>query len=154
VPDLKRHSLVKPTIQTRFHIDFDWWAQNDNDWHVLLAGFLCPQHQEFFSTLVSSETPGGMGNEVKMVDWVDPVTAEVQRVDGVQHALISHCAKQEAFITPHTTVVDAIFRLFLANGNSPLTPIEMADHLGRPAETILRTLAGGRVYRGLRPFLD
>lgn len=149
MPDLKRHSLVKPSIQTHFHIDFDWWAQTDNDWRVLLTGLLCPQHQEIFSAAPTSETPA-----LKMVDWVDPNTAEVQRVDGVQHTLISHCAKQPAFITPHTTVVDAIFRLFLANGNAPMTPLEMADHLGRPAETILKTLTGGRVYRGVRPLLD
>lgn len=142
--ELKRFSLIRPTLNTRFHIDFEWWRQNDNDWHIFLSGLLCPEHQQAFS--------GWETNQV--VDWVDPITAEVQPVDGIQHLLITHCAKQEGFITPHTTLVDAVFRLFLANGNTPMTPIEMGEALGRPPDLILKTLSGGRVYRGMRPVLD
>jgi hypothetical protein len=85
------------------------------------------------------------------VDWVDPETAEVQAVDGLQQILITHCAKQEGFLTEHTTVVDAVFRMLLANGNSPLTPTDLGARLSRPADTILRTLAGPQVYKGIRP---
>ncbi|MCK4975920.1 MAG: hypothetical protein KAS36_03220, partial [Anaerolineales bacterium] len=67
------------------------------------------------------------------------------------HVLITHCAKQAGFITKHSTLVDAVFRLFLANGNVPLTISEIGERLGRPPKTILNTLAGARVYRGLRP---
>jgi hypothetical protein len=139
--DTIRHSLIKPTLQTRFRIDFEWWRQKDRDWHVHLAGFLCEEHRDFFA-----DPEGSV-----MVDWVDPATAEVQQVEGLQHLLITHCAKEPEFITPHTTMVDAVFRLFLANGNTPLTPVEMGEALGRPPETILKTLTGSRVYRGLRP---
>jgi len=89
-----------------------------------------------------------------MVDWVDPETAEVQQVDGVQHILITHCARQQSFISEQNTLVDSVFRLFLANGNTPMTPIELAETLGRQPEVILRTLTGTRVYKGLRPCLD
>ena len=142
--DLKLFSLVKPTLQTRFHIDFDWWRQNDRDWRVYLRNFLCPEHQDAYSSLDTSEE----------VDWVDPETAEVQRVDGLQHILISHCARQPAFITQQTTLVDSVFRLFLANGNIPLTPEELSEQLGRDSRIILRTLSGVRVYKGLRPCPD
>ena len=142
--ELKRFSLIRPTLHTRFHIDFDWWRQNDNDWHIFLSGLLCTAHQEAFSGSQSSQ----------LVDWVDPNTAEVVPVDGIQHLLITHCAKQAGFITPQTTLVDAVFRLFLANGNTPLTPVEMGESLGRPPAVILKTLSGGRVYRGMRPCLD
>jgi hypothetical protein len=141
MPELKRYSLVRPTLQTKFRIDFDWWSQSDRDWRVHLQGLLCTAHQEAFAN---------MAEEV-MVDWVDPETAEVKQVDGIQHVLITHCAKEEGFITAHTAMVDAIFRVFLANGNVPLTPLELSGQLGRPADTILRTLTGGRVYRGVRP---
>lgn len=141
LPETKRLSLVKPTLQTRFHIDFDWWQQNDRDWRIFLQGLLCPEHQEAIAPLA----------EGLKVDWVDPETAEVQQVDGLQHMLITHCAKQPDFITEHTTLVDAVFRLFLANGNTPMTPLELAAQLGRTPDVILKTLAGGRVYRGLRP---
>jgi hypothetical protein len=142
--EIKRLSLVKPTTQTPFHIDFDWWSQNDRDWRVYLRNFLCPEHQLAFADVNSAE----------QVDWVDPDTAEVQLVDGLQNTLITHCAKQHAFYTLHTTLVDSVFRIFLANGNIPLKPDELAEQLGRDAQTILRTLSGPRVYKGIRPVLD
>jgi len=33
------------------------------------------------------------------IDFVDPSTAEVVTVDGLQHVLITHCAKQPDFIS-------------------------------------------------------
>ncbi len=142
--EIKRLSLVKPTLQTHFHIDFDWWSQNDRDWRVYLRSYLCPEHQQAFAGVDMAE----------QVDWVDPDTAEVQRVDGLQHILITHCAKQRSFINQHTTLVDSVFRIFLANGNTPQTPEELAEQLGRDSTIILRTLSGLRIYKGLRPILE
>ncbi|NCP87265.1 MAG: hypothetical protein CO094_12515 [Anaerolineae bacterium CG_4_9_14_3_um_filter_57_17] len=133
-------SIVKPSLQTRFHIDFDWWRQNENDWHVHLRSLLCPEHEGAFS-----------GQGVELMDFVDPETAEVHPMDGLQHTILVHCARQPGFVTAQTQLVEAVFRTFLANGNSPLSPVELAERLNRPANTILTTLAGPRVYRGLRP---
>jgi hypothetical protein len=141
VTDVKRYSLVKPTLNTPFHIDFDWWKRNDREWRVHLRSCLCPEHQQSFSELNSDE----------QVDWVDPETAEVQRVDGLQHVLISHCSKTENFITSQTSLVESIFRLFLANGNMHMTSVELAERLNRPPRTILRIISGVRVYKGIRP---
>ena len=91
--------------------------------------------------------------EGELVDWVDPRTAEVQQVDGIQHALMTHCALQPDFVDPNTAMVEAVFRLFLASGNQPMTAVDMSKKLNRPATTILRTLAGPRVYRGIRPLV-
>lgn len=144
LPDVKRASRTRPTIQTHFHIDFNWWQERDRDWRVFLQSLLCPEHQQAFAELPDDH----------LVDFVDPVTAEVQRVDGLQHVLITHCAKREGFISPHTTLVDAIFRIFLANGNVPMTPMELAQLSGRSSDLILRVLTGERIYRGLRPLLE
>lgn len=141
--ELKRVSLVKPTLQTCFHIDFDWWQKNDRDWHVYLRNYLCQEHQFVFADV----------GETAMVDWVDPQTAEVQQVDGLQHMLITHCAKQPDFITQHTALVDGLFRIFLANSNQPLNSEELGRMLGRPPQTILRTLSGSRVLQGIRIYI-
>ena len=85
------------------------------------------------------------------MDWIDSVTGEVRPVDGIEHALMSHCALQPDFVSERTALVEAVFRLFLVNGNEPMSAEELAERLHRPAETILRTLAGPRIYRGLRP---
>jgi hypothetical protein len=134
-------SLLKPTLKTPFHIDFDWWEQNDRDWHVFLRSLLCPEHQHSLAEVA----------EDALLDWVDPKTAEVKQVDGIQHVLLHHCALQPEFTNRQTTVVEAVFRLMLVNGNQPLSAAQLGQRLGRPAETILRTLAGTRVYRGIRP---
>jgi hypothetical protein len=134
-------SLLKPTARTPFHIDFDWWKQNENDWHVFLRSLLCTEHQEAFANTEEGE----------MMDWVDPQTAEVRQVDGIQHALMSHCALQPDFASARTALVEAVFRTFIVNGNTPLSAEELGKTLQRPADTILRTIAGPRVYRGLRP---
>ena len=139
--DVKRFSLVKPTVETPFQIDFDWWQNHDNNWRVFLFSFLCPEHRAAFEDFSADI----------WIDWVDPVTAEVRRVDGLQHVLMNHCAQSEDFITSNTTLVDAVFRALLAHGNQPMTPLQLSEETDRPAETILRTLSGPRVYKGIRP---
>ncbi len=74
-----------------------------------------------------------------MIDWVDPDTAEVRKLDGIQNTLINHCAQQPGFLDEHTTLVDAIFRLLLVNGNLPMSVEELSLRLKRPAEMILKT---------------
>ena len=140
--EAKRFSLVKPTVDTPFHIDFDWWKKNERDWHVYLRSLLCPEHQDAFANVEEGE----------MIDWVDPKTAEVKPVEGVQNALMTHCVKQPDFLTNQTALVEAVFRLFISNGNVPLSSGELGGKLNRPPEIILRTLASARVYKGIKPF--
>lgn len=139
--EMRRFSFVKPTINTPFHIDFDWWKDHDNNWRVFLHSCLCSTHQALFPKLENED----------WIDWVDPVTAEVLRVDGLQQILMSHCAKEADFVTGYTTLVEGVFRAFLTNGNSPMTPLELGAVVSKPAETILRTLSGPTIYKGIRP---
>ena len=138
--------FVKPTLDTRFHIDYEWWQRAERELGVYLQSHLCEHHREVFE---------GYDGEQE-IDWIDPVTAEVTRVNGVQHALRVHCSQQPDYITEHTSLVDAVFRVFLANGNQPLAASELAEAISRPsdADTILRTLSGRRVYKGLRPVAE
>jgi hypothetical protein len=140
--EVKRFSLVKPTVDTPFHIDFAWWKKNERDWHVYLRSLLCPEHQDAFANVEEGE----------MIDWVDPKTAEVKPVEGVQNALMTHCVRQPDFLTSQTALVEAVFRLLISNGNVPLSAEELGKKLNRPPEIILRTLAGARVYKGIKPF--
>ena len=137
-------SLLKPTVKTPFCIDFEWWKQSERDWHIFLRSLLCAEHQAAFANI----------EEEQMIDWVDVETAEVKPVDGIQNALMSHCALQPEFVSERTAMVEAVFRTFLVNGNSPMSAEDLSKTLNRPAETILRTLAGPRIYRGLRPYQE
>lgn len=133
---------VSPTLETKYHIDFDWWAQQNLDFRIFLSSQLCDDCKSRYLDYRVSE----------LVDWVDPVTGEVKRVDALWQALKSCCSSRPDYITEMIPLTTAIFRLFLANDNAPMTTAELAEKLGRPyPELILRTLSRGKAYRGIRP---
>jgi hypothetical protein len=136
--------LVKPALDTRFRIDFDWWEREGRELRVDVLKHLRPESQEAFASYAGGET----------IDVVDPETAEVRVVDKLQHMLRTQCKPLETFQSEHSSLVDGVFHVFLLNGNLPLTPLELSERLNRPAQTILKTLAGRVVYKGLRPISD
>lgn len=135
---------IKPDLETKFHIDFSWWEREGRDLRVYLQSHLCSECKTIYTNHRGSEE----------VDWIDPETAEVTRVDALWQSLRTHCQQRPDFITETTPLTEAVFRAFLANGNTPLSAIELHEILGsRTPETILRTLGGRKVYRGIRPVL-
>ncbi len=132
---------TRPTVNTKFHIDFDWWAEQGRNFRVTLLSHLCPECRAGFDNF----------REAELIDWVDENTGEVTRVDGLWHSLRTCCSTKPDFINELTPLTTAVFRTFLANGNEPLTSIEISERLHRPAETVLRTIAGPNVYQGIRP---
>jgi len=132
---------VKPTLETKFHIDFDWWRQQGRDLSVHLRMLLCPEDQATHA-----------GSPPREIDWVSPDTGEVKRVDALWEVVHSHCSRQPEFIADHMPLTAAIFRAFVANDNAPLTPVELHQILGRKsASLILGTIGGGQVYQGIKP---
>ncbi len=134
---------IKPTYDTRFYIDYDWWERQGRQLRAYMINHLPPEQRAYFVE----------HSEVEETDWVDPETGEVRRVDALQQAL-QRAGEALDFITPQTPLVEAVFRVFLANGNKPLSITELSERIGRTPRAILRTLSGPRVYRGLRPSLD
>jgi hypothetical protein len=140
--EFNKFSLVKPTVDTPFHIDFEWWKQHDSDWRVFLFNLLCNLHQNAYKDQ----------DENVVIDFIDPKTAEVKSVDGLLHSLLNHCAKLSDFTSRDSSLISTVFRVFLANNNFPLSPGELSLIINRPANTILFTLSGPTVYKGIRPF--
>lgn len=136
----KRPSLIRPTLETSFHIDFDWWKENDSNWRIFLQSYLCEKHQEIFKD----------HDEDVVIDAVDPETGEVKQVDGLLYQLMNHCAKQPEFINDNMPLIAKVFRIFLANGNKPLNSQQLSELVNRPARTVLVTLTGPQVYKGIR----
>jgi hypothetical protein len=136
--------IAPPPTTLRYHIDYSWWEKSNRDLRVYLQSHLCTEHQELYARF----------DELEEIDWIDPRTAEVRKVDGLEHTLHTHCSLQPEYITPNTPLVNAVFRVFLANGNSPMTAEELAGRVGRQPEMITRTLSSGQVYKGIRPIED
>jgi hypothetical protein len=132
----------RPAVDTKFHIDYDWWQNSGRDVRVAVRGQLCKECQDRFPDHRNTE----------MVDWVDPDTAEVVRGDALLQCLRSECAQRPDFISRVNPLVTNIFRLFLLTGNQALTPNELVQQMPwAGADVILRTLTSGTVYMGLRP---
>jgi len=132
----------RPTVDTKFHIDLDWWKKQNRDIRIFLRQSLCEECRQAYGDV----------EHLGEVDSVDPETAEVVREDALWSTLRSCCSTKPDYITPNTPIIDSIFLTFAANGNQPLSPQELYERLDRrPAATILRMLTGGQVYLGIRP---
>lgn len=124
-----------------------WWDRQERTLSIYLQSHMCDEHRsEFLDDDGQGET----------LDWINPETGEVEQLDGMRYALRAHCCQQDGYLTQRISLVDAIFRVFLCNGNQPMTPRELALQIGRVGQEslILRTLSGQRVYEGLRPVAE
>lgn len=133
---------VRPTVDTKFRIDYDWWERSEQDLQANIVAQLLPEQRDYFlEHSADSES-----------DWIDPDTAEVRRVNALQMAL-QEAARSDNFYKPPVSLVNGVFRVFLTNDNLPLSPNELAQLIERQPMMILRTLTGQRVYKGIRPFV-
>lgn len=141
-PKLKAPALKRPTEDTKFVIDYDWWERSNLDLKTYL----------YTRLNVGDELQLDTGME--KVDLVDSHTGEVRQVDGFQYVLQTYFSQLSDDFTARTSLVDAAFCVLLANANQPMTAKEIAQQVGRPASVILKTLGGPRVYQGIRPIFE
>lgn len=141
IPELAQ--FIKPTLDTPFHVDFEWWTKRGLDLNVELMAHLCHEHRAAYSGQRVSEK----------IDWIDWETCEVRQVDGLQYIISKHCSHQPDYIQQAPTLLEAIFRVFLSNGNQPLSPRQLAAFVAQMPEQVLRVLSGPEVRKGLRPIL-
>ena len=141
-PKISATHLKRPSLDTLFHIDYDWWDESDLDLKTYL-----------FSRLeIGDESILDLG--VEFVDLVDPETAEVRQVDSFQFALQTYFSQLPDDFAQQSSLVDALFFVLLANANKPMTAQELALRVDRDPDTVLKTISGGRIYQGIRPILN
>lgn len=133
---------VKPTLETKFHIDFNWWQKKGQNLRAQLQSQACEAALEQFADYEPEQS----------FDWIDPDTGEVFQVNLLWYLVHKHCREQPDFINQLTPLTTAIFRLFIANNNTPLTPVEIYQQIEKKSpEVILRTIGARRIYQGIRP---
>lgn len=132
--------LIKPSVETKFYIDYQWWEESRDDLQVYLLTHLSSEQQR---TLERKDL-------AEVIDYVDPETGEVTQLDALGLAIRESAARDD-FITGHIGLIDSVFRALLVNGNTPLSALELEAVTGRDAATILKTIGGLRIYRGIRP---
>jgi hypothetical protein len=134
--------LAKPTADTPFHIDVSWWDGQIRDFQTELRELA---HK--FGLQVPDIA------QQERIDSIDPLTAQVTTISALQYLVQTKCANHPDFVNGNMSLVDAVFRALLKNGNHPMTPVQIAESIGRPnqVDTILRTLGSRQVYKGIRP---
>lgn len=133
---------VKPTLDTKFHIDFAWWQKKGQNLKVHLQSQACLKAKKLYEEYDQDQT----------FDWINPETGEVFQIDILWYLIYTHCSQEPDFIDDLTPLTTAIFRTFIANNNTPLTPIEIHERLHKKSpELILRTIGRHQVYKGIRP---
>lgn len=132
----------RPTVDTKFHIDYEWWQTSGRNFRLYLLEQLCDECKQRFATHRETET----------VDWVNPDTGEVTEADALMQCLQSMCAEKPDFIDARVPLTAAVFRVFLINNNTPLSSQELHAIISwKQPDTILSTLSGRTTYLGIRP---
>jgi len=137
-------SRFRPSVDTKFHIDYEWWEKSGKNFRVYLRDQLCEECRNRFADHQNTED----------VDWVNPDTGEVHRTDALRECLRTRCANDPDYINERLPVASACFRIFLANNNTPLSANELGQLMPwKQPDSILGTLSGSakQVYLGLRP---
>ena len=132
---------IKPTLDTKFHIDFSWWQKKGQNLRAYLQSHACPACQEVAEA-----------NKDQKFDWVSFETGEVFQIDMLWHLIAMHCYEDPTFFDNRVPLTSAIFRTFILNNNTPLTPVEIHQKIHKKTpETILRTIGRRQVYKGIKP---
>ncbi len=138
-PKIKPKILNRPTADTKFYVDYEWWKESDMD----LKSYLYQRLPVGDITAVD--------NNSEEVDLIDPTSGEVRRVDGFEYFLQSFFKQLPDDFISKTSLVDAVFCVLLANGNRPMTIRELAGEVDRKPSVLLNTLSRGKIYQGIRP---
>lgn len=149
----------EPTREAaRFFIDTQWYEVNGRSFRAMAQGRFCPECQAKVGQVTEERIPTVDRKSNRVVYE----TREVRYGDQPMAVIRNCCSKQRNYITPDTPVIEAVFRVFLANGNQPVTVERLREQLsdwislrdrphGYAPELLERLIRQDRRY-GLREF--
>ena len=132
-----KEKLGAQQSKPRWFIDLDWYKQTGRSFATLAQGCLCPRCRERLKAGEISEAE---------------LAANIRGC----------CSRLPGFITGEMAILAVIFRLFLANGNQPLTLAELSKGLSewlggnnyRTSVEVLSRLLEDERYYGIRRVLS
>ena len=128
VPQPVEEESAEPAVaveETRFFVDPQWYEDRGMAFNVVAQARLCSSCATKLGTFVEERYP-----------IIDPktkrVSFEYRRVPYAANPLPiirDCCSRARDYITPDTPLLEAIFRVFLANGNQPMSVSAVREHL-------------------------
>src|SRR5690606_27069256 len=113
--------LAKQTLDTKYYIDYEWWRTSTAE---DLRTNLLKQVPVDYKDAVQAEP------EDRELDYIDPKTGRVSRVDPLHFAL-KVAAESPDFLGEDASLADVIFRVLLIRDNEPISAREIAELTGR-----------------------
>ncbi len=130
-----REDIDTDQSRPRWFIDLDWYQQNNRSLFLIVSSYLCPKCRERVKAKKRNISAADLLSTIK-----------------------DCCSETPDFITSRLSIMESVFRLFLANGNQPLDLEELGKQLSerrdgdtyRTSSRILSRLLDSDQYYGLR----
>lgn len=156
--DVQTTEIERP--EPRFFIDLQWYDQQGRSFRAMGQGRFCPSCQARLGETTEERVPTVDKKTHKVVYEVRQVGYGEQPMAVIRNC----CSKQRNYITPETPVIEAVYRVYLANGNQPVPLERVREQLGdwislreRPhdyAAELLERLIHHDTRYGLRQFVQ
>lgn len=129
---------ARTDVHTPFHIDLGWWEGRGRSLRRFFAAIL-------------DEDEADLSNGAPL-DYIDPATAEVYRLDPIWVRVLIERAHRPGYITSTTPLTNAMLRALIENVNQPMSAVELHRRINRAnPETFLRVLKTARTEYGITP---
>jgi hypothetical protein len=141
----------------RYYVDEKWYTAHNKSFRTVAQTRMCPACRRKLGTEVQERVPtvdarGRVVYEMRSVPFASNPLSEIRK----------HCSKESGYLTAETPVLEALFRVFLANGNQPIDIDAIREQLasyvpsterprGNAPELLQRLLESTNEY-GLRQF--
>ena len=154
-----RDELTETEDADRYYIDPNWYEEHDLSFNDVIQGRFCPQCQERIGEEAEERYPiadrrtGRVTYEMRSAKYGSRPVAVVKEC----------CSRKSGFIIPDMSVLEAVFRIMLANANQPMPLAHVKEQLkewcptGRcqwlvmPLDVLRQVVRGDRHY-GLRAY--
>ncbi len=108
----------------RYYIDEKWYTAHNKSFRAVAQTRMCPTCRKKLGTEVQERVPtvdnrGRVIYEMRAVPFASNPLSEIRR----------HCSKEPGYLSAETPVLEALFRVFLANGNQPIDLDAIRDQL-------------------------
>jgi hypothetical protein len=120
-------AVLEPEAQSdeRYLIDIDWYDQHNLSFNDVAQARMCPQCQARLGEEAEEKYPVADKKTRR-------VTYEIRRVKYGSRPLAiirDCCSRRSGFINPDMPVLEAVFRIMLANANQPMPLEHVRDQL-------------------------
>ena len=144
-------------VGSRYHIDLEWYDLSNRSFTALAESRLCADCRDEIGGQGKTKTKAKAKTKTRTKTKAKAKKSESRPDEALLEMTKECCGKKPGFITPSLPIAETLFRLFLANGNEPLTVAEISQQLKQlrvdsfaPGPEALQRLLTHENFYGLR----